>query len=677
MSLSAATVEKSASLHIQEWRRLGKLLPWLVLVASLMVTGLLWKGEQENSIYDLQTDFNYRVRDTSSRIEQRMKVYEQMLRGAQGAFAAFSSMGRSEFHTYVYTLNLAKDYPGVQGVGFELVVPAAQKDRHIAAIRKEGFPGYVIRPEGARDIYTPSIYMEPFTELNRSAFGFDNFTDPIRRAAMERARDHDLPIISGKIVADKFNKIKKGQAVFRMYLPVFRNGAPHNTVAERRANIIGWVYARFRMNDLMNGILGEAANEIDIEIHDGEDMSDQSVMYDPDVSGSSAWSNALFHSTNRIEIAGHYWTIAVHSLYGFETRLDREKPNFIAYAGAATSLLLALLTGVLARGRARALQAAREINRELTERKRAEEGVRLASTVFHTMEEGVVVTDPDNKIISVNPAFTTITGYPVGEVIGKNPRILSAGKHPPEFYQAMWASLLATGSWHGEIWDRRKNGECYVKWLSIKAVRDEDGKLTHYVAVFFDISERKAAEEHMQYLAHHDALTGLPNRTLFTDRLQQSLAKAKRDKSHMALMFIDLDKFKPINDTFGHAVGDILLKEVAKRLQHCIMRESDTSARLGGDEFVVLLCSVDDQQNVRLIADKILYALSQPFELAGQSLQISASIGVAIYPEHGDDERQLVKNADIAMYHAKGGGRDNVKLYRPEMQGPSQKNVQA
>ncbi|MEO8332370.1 MAG: diguanylate cyclase, partial [Gallionella sp.] len=330
------------------------------------------------------------------------------------------------------------------------------------------------------------------------------------------------------------------------------------------------------------------------------------------------------------------------------------------------ALLLSIFAWLLVRGRVRAVQAAEQLNRELVERKRAEEDLRLAATVVKTVEEAVLVTDANNLIVSVNPAFTAITGYLPEDVIGKNPRILSSGKHSTEFFKELWKTLLATGSWHGEIWDRRKNGALYVKWLSIRLVRDEHDRLTHYVAVFSDISDRKSAEERMQHLAHYDVLTDLPNRALFSDRLQQGIAQAKRDKTRMALMFLDLDKFKPINDKLGHAVGDLLLKEVAKRLLNCV-RESDTVSRIGGDEFVVLLPTIEAELDAMLVADKILHSLDQPFDLAGHSMDISVSIGLVVYPEHGSDERAITKNADIAMYYAKASGGNNAKLFRADM----------
>lgn len=303
---------------------------------------------------------------------------------------------------------------------------------------------------------------------------------------------------------------------------------------------------------------------------------------------------------------------------------------------------------------------------DITERREREEALRLAAIVINTVDEAVLVTDASNRIVAVNPAFTRITGYAEDEVLGRNPHILSSGSHPPVFFQEMWNTLVATGSWRGEIRNRRKNGELYVEWLSIKLLRDERGHLVNHLAVFSDISARKAEEERISHLAHYDGLTDLPNRTLITDRLRQALSKAKRDRTRMAIMFIDLDKFKPVNDNLGHAVGDLLLVEVANRLRQSI-RASDTVARLGGDEFVVLLPTLDVEADAVLVAEKIRHALNQSFEVGGHVLNISSSIGVAVYPEHGADDKLLLINADIAMYHAKQGGRDGVRVYRPEM----------
>lgn len=300
--------------------------------------------------------------------------------------------------------------------------------------------------------------------------------------------------------------------------------------------------------------------------------------------------------------------------------------------------------------------------------KQAEEMLRLSRTVFDTVDEAILVSDEQNRIIMVNPSFTRLTGYTQQEVLGLNPHVLASGKHGEEFYCQMWQQLTGTGSWSGELWNRKKNGELYIEWTTIKQVHDVQGRLTHYVAAFSDITARKADEEHMLHQAHYDALTDLPNRVLLFDRLQQALAQARRDKTHLALMYIDFDKFKPINDTLGHAVGDRLLQMAAVRMQGCV-REVDTVARMGGDEFVVLLTVIENVQDARIVAEKIRLALNRAFEIFGQNLYISTSTGIAIFPEHGATENELIGNADIAMYQAKQSGRDNVQLYRHGMRG--------
>jgi len=263
----------------------------------------------------------------------------------------------------------------------------------------------------------------------------------------------------------------------------------------------------------------------------------------------------------------------------------------------------------------------------------------------------------------VNPAFTIITGYTQRDVIGKTPSLLASGTHDQAFYQDMWQQINTQGGWHGEIRNRRKSGQLYVEWLSIKRVCDTKGQVTHYVAVFSDISERKASEERMHHLAHYDVLTDLPNRVLFGDRLAQAIASAQRDNRHLALMFIDLDKFKPVNDELGHPVGDQLLRAVAKRLRQCVLRDSDTVARVGGDEFVVMLHDVESEQDAMTVATKIRSALEQPFELGEHTVSISSSVGIAMFPQHGASENALLKNADIAMYHAKDAGRNRVQFF--------------
>ncbi len=290
----------------------------------------------------------------------------------------------------------------------------------------------------------------------------------------------------------------------------------------------------------------------------------------------------------------------------------------------------------------------------------------LAAAVFENSSDAIVVSGRDNRIISVNPAFSEITGYQREEALGRDPGMLSAGRQSREFYLEMWNCLREGGKWSGEIWNRRKSGEIYPEWLSISTVKNLQDEITHYVGIFSDITERKQAEERVRHLAHYDALTDLPNRTLFHDRLQQALIQAQRSHDQVAVMFIDLDRFKIINDTLGHNVGDLLLQAVAQRLLNCV-RQGDTVCRQGGDEFVILLPQISHAEDAALVAQKILDSINRVFVLDGHELHIGASIGISFFPADGVDAEALMKNADVAMYRAKELGRNNYQFYLSDM----------
>ena len=278
----------------------------------------------------------------------------------------------------------------------------------------------------------------------------------------------------------------------------------------------------------------------------------------------------------------------------------------------------------------------------------------------------MIVTDAHKAILRVNPAFSQISGYAPHEVIGKTPRMLRSDRHTPDFYDALWTSIETTGMWHGELWSRRKNGEVFPEQITITPVKDGNGQVTHYVAVLRDITERKRLEQEVNHLAFFDSLTQLPNRRLFNDRLGQAVKRAQRTSSSLALMFVDQDKFKPVNDTYGHAAGDFMLQTVAKRLSGCL-RSSDTAARVGGDEFLVLLPDIPSGADALAVAEKIRSALAEPcISPEGIELCISASIGIAIYPEHAGSAHELLRLGDRAMYEAKSAGGNRVKLFSPE-----------
>ncbi|NQD95816.1 diguanylate cyclase, partial [Pseudomonas sp. CrR25] len=306
------------------------------------------------------------------------------------------------------------------------------------------------------------------------------------------------------------------------------------------------------------------------------------------------------------------------------------------------------------------------IARDITERQAMQAQLQQAATVFESTAEGVMITDTRQRITAVNRAFSEITGYSEAEALGRTPRLLASGEHDSAFYSAMWHQLEDEGHWQGEIWNRRKNGELYPEWLTISAVRNDDHDTTHFVAVFADISSLKHAQARLDHQAHHDPLTGLPNRILFETRLRAALDDAQADDRHGAVLFLDLDRFKHINDSLGHPIGDQLLKSIARRLKEQL-RDVDTVARLGGDEFIILLPGLHRVGDAEQLANKLLACFKPPFQIDAHEFHISASIGISLYPDDGLDVATLVKNADAAMYCSKAKGRNRVELYTRDL----------
>lgn len=290
----------------------------------------------------------------------------------------------------------------------------------------------------------------------------------------------------------------------------------------------------------------------------------------------------------------------------------------------------------------------------------------LMASVYESLHAAVMITDEVGNIIATNPAFTNITGYTFEEVAGRNPSMLGSGRHDQDFYQAMWRSITERGYWQGEIWNRRKQGDVYPEWLSITKARNESSGVVHYVAIFSDITEQKEAQQKIEYLAHHDQLTGLPNRLLLQDHFERAVAYAKRNGTQLAILFIDLDNFKYINDVFGHTMGDRVLCALAQRLSD-MLRVTDILCRHGGDEFVAVLTEVGEVSAVALAADKMVKLLRQSVEVDGNTFHIGASIGISLYPTDAQDFGTLLAYADAAMYHAKSAGRDTYNFFTQTM----------
>ncbi|MEI8158732.1 MAG: CHASE domain-containing protein [Burkholderiales bacterium] len=505
-----------------------RLLPWLVLVATLSVTWIVWDHERQSARYALHAQFDFALKETVSRIEQRAAAYEQMLRGVQGVLATTDLNNQASIHRYVDALQLDANFAGVKVIGIVQRVPMQDKAAHTAAMRKAGLPTYAIYPESTGPLYAPIVQREPSFGNTGAPLGLDVWQDPVRRVALEAARDSGMAAISGKLrlAIDRQADALPG---FVMYLPVFASDLPHDSVAQRRANLIGWVYAAFHVNDFMASLYGKQSPGLSMAIYDGVDTNESTLLYRTadGVGGPASRRTVALSASEYMVVAGHSWTLSLASLPEFGARTGQDATNVTAVAGAALSFALAVLVWLMVNGRTRALRLAAAMTEELRE------------------------------------------------------------------------------------------------------------------------------------MAQHDPLTGLPNRALFSDRLNQELARAKRESTRFAVIFLDLDEFKPVNDNFGHAIGDQLLQQVALRLQSAI-RAVDTVGRIGGDEFVILVAGLSGKDFVLTLTEKINQSLRQVFVVDGHEMHISASLGFAVYPEDGGDELTLTRCADDAMYRVKSRGQAGI-----------------
>lgn len=629
----------------------------LVLVLSLATTWWLWEFETRNAEQEQRARTDTNVHAFASRLEQRMRAQEQVLRGVQGLFAAGTPVGRETFVRYVDALQLGAEVAGLVGVGWAPLVQAADVSAHTAAMRAQGLAAYTLVPVAQRTQYAPLVQLEPASDTTLRPLGHDLLADPDHRAAMERARDSGAATITGK-VGRTLDSGAAGHVGFVMYMPLYRSGAATHTVDARRAALLGWVVAPCRMDVWMAGLPGLDANGVGVRIFDGIELSSQSLLFDSHP-GVRPQPPAAAATLEYLHVAGRSWTLSmVEHADALAASPAHHKAETIARNGVLLSGLLALLAWVLLSDRARTVIMATQMTRELRETKEHFE------LIFDSSPDGMVITQQaDGLVVDINKGFTAMTGYERSDVVS-----ISIGALP------IWKSVEDRRRYRHELAEHQfcenlevalvtKAGHTIIGILSAQPATFKG--VACFVGVVRDITSRKAIEDRMAHMAQHDSLTGLPNRALFDDRLKQAIVQVNRNRGRLALLYVDLDHFKPVNDTLGHAVGDVLLKAVAQRMMESV-RASDTVARIGGDEFVVLLPDVHDAADALAVAEKIRRALHQPFDIvAGKLVQISSSTGVALYPDHGADEIALSKNADMAMYRSKQQGRDQVVLYTP------------
>ncbi len=701
-----------------------RFLPWVILVLALGQVYVLQQAPREAAHRALQAEFDFRTNELIDNINRRLQSYEQVLEGTAGLFAASRAVERKEFAEYVQNLKLEGKYPGIQGVGFARVLQPSEKAGHIAAMRAEGLADYDVRPAGQRDVYTAIVYLEPSDWRNQRALGYDMHSEPVRRLAMERSRDADQTSISGKVrlVQETEQDVQSG---FLMYLPVYRPQLPHLTLEERRANLIGWVYAPFRMNDLMAGILGQRFGEVsatlDLEIYDGATLDQSTLMFDSNGGASNA--GAVFHSIKHIVVLGHPWTVAVHSLAPFEARLKSEKADLIAVSGALASSLLALVVWLLVTGRQRALATAagmtEELRRSETTQRKLNRALRLLSdcnlALMQAEDEQKLLTEVCRLCVQSGGYLMAWVGYAEHDE-AKSVRPIAQSGYEKGYLAGInisWADTqLGQGPTGTAIrsaqpsvnqniltnpkmapWREAAKQRGYQSSVALPLVCETKvlGALTMYAreAGAFDAEEllllqelasdlaygivalrtraaHAAAQEKLDFLAHFDPLTQLPNRLLLRDRFEHAVLIARGENTTVTLLYLDLDDFKQINDSLGYAVGDRVLVMVVDRLRQCIPA-SATISRLSGDEFAVLLTGNYDAAGVVGVANAVHDAFAEPIRIDHSPLNVSCAIGIGLYPGDGEDFDTLLKHSHTAVDSAKEAGPNSYRFFTRAM----------
>ena len=638
-------------------RRLMVALPLGVTCLGLGLTAvLLWQDVRfQRSEQDRRED--QALVQASQAIQAKLSATSQILYGVVGLFDSSAPVSREQFTTYYESLKLSDTtIKGIQGVGFTQAIRPGEKASYEAAIRASGFPTFAVNPSGTRSFYSSITFLEPFDWRNRRAFGFDMWSNPIRRQAMARARDTGLPSLSGRVtlVQETSTDVQTGTL---LYLPIYRQKQPLVTIADRRSALLGWAYSPLRMRDLIRAALDDPLVDFprsaDVQVFDTS-PSRSTLLYDSRIPEHRD-PQVLEGRQRRLPIYRRSWLLRV-ALPTARGTFDLQSV-LLTLCGVLTSIGLGMGTGGLVRQHRRTLANLRALES-------AHQARRLSAAVISSLDEGLMITDPNAVIQQINPAFTRITGYSETEALGRPAAGLQSGVQGQEFFARLWSDLSRYGSWQGEFWNRHRNGQLYRQSLSITSVRDEKGDPRHYIGVIRDVTREYKEQEEVRHQAQHDYLTGLPNRSLLVERLEQALKQATRKGASLALLFLDLNRFKPINDQYGHLAGDGILQALGQRLREA-MRATDTVARFGGDEFVVLVPDLESQDGVLTLASKLRELVDTPFHWEGVQLQIGVSIGIALYPDHGHSADALLAAADTAMYVAKQEGEGAVVVFSP------------
>ncbi|WP_254962290.1 CHASE domain-containing protein [Cyanobium sp. BA5m-10] len=639
------------------WKTATKIttLPWIVLASGLLITtGISEKALRLGVQEHLRIENNL-LDNVVDAIQAKLEIDIAILGSLTGLLNASNQVNSDQFNTFYESVIIHTREPqGVQGIGFARWIPATELTTFESRIRTERFPDFSVHPPGPRQSYSAIELLEPFDGRNQRSFGYDMYSEPIRREAMQRAAESGRAALSGKVLLVQETEQDPQQGAL-IYLPVYADkGLP--TQANKR-RLVGWTYTELRLKDLVRTALDTVdnvnLNGSAVLIFDGNQPLASNLLFG---NQKLLRRNQLRHSSyERLNFAGRTWLVGVQLsplLVG---------PNGISASlwfnlllGSGGSVIAALITRILVNNHLVTKEAL-----AISEKSGREQA--LATTVFEESGQAIVVSNPEGRIVQANSSFSQLSGYRISEIKGQRTSLLKSGRHDALFYKAMWDELLQKGFWEGDVWNRLRSGEVRRHHLSISTVRDEHLQTRYYVGMLQDVTERHQAEEAVRFMAQHDTLTGLANRAMLMEQLERQLALAKRHGHGVALLYLDLDGFKPVNDRFGHNIGDQVLQIVAERFRK-IIRDGDLLCRQGGDEFVVLVPEAGNTDELISMGWKLVEVSRQPYSTLDPAIAISASVGIARYPEHGNTCEQLLTAADNAMYAAKRAKGNAMKL---------------
>ena len=642
--------EPASSAQSPSRRRIDQL-PWAVLGLGLLITtGIGIQNILFNRRYHEQAELAL-LDDIADALVARMDALSASVAGISAMAEANGSLSPESFRHYVEHLRNAQQLPqGSLGLGYARYVPQSDKASFEASLTASYAQAVQIRPAGSRAAYAPVEVLQPMDQRNRRAIGFDLLSEPIRRQALIEAARSDDPVLTARL---ELTQNGQGDAAPGAILyTVIRLDQQARLPSQQNpmSHVWGWASSPIRIDDLMaatlRGINNPNLQGSTVLLFDGERPSRFGRLYDPAaIFGTPQLSDPNYQ---RIRVGGRSW------LVGVQLTRALPGPDGLHWGQAVILLVGGLLSALVAMVSRELLLSHRRTVEALNQVSEAAEEQAIAAAVFEGTVEGVVITNPEGQVLSLNQSFTQLTGYSNLDLRGKSLRILRSGQHDDAFYGDLWEELRREGSWHREIWNRCKDGTVRLHDVSITTVTDKRLKPLHYVAMYQDITARYTEQQAILHQATHDALTGLANRTLLVDRLEQALAMAQRYGYMVGLMYMDLDGFKAVNDSFGHDIGDELLIAVSRRLE-TFLRKTDTLCRQGGDEFILMLPQAPDLEMLMGLATRIQAELRRPFtSLHGNNvIRISVSIGIARWPEHGADSDALMQAADRAMYECK------------------------